>query len=157
MAVPDLSPLQRTALGSLVARCNVNIVSGWEAIANYLTVENLAWRIRLRPDHVGIHPENRGRFGIDPTGAHLHGVQIVHQGWSWSKCADVAATEVKDPDSVPDAVAMNNSTVDMANGLLPPLTSLKALSIGGWAREIRPQTQSIETYFFTIYTRGKIE
>ena len=121
----------QSKIDSLLLACQQKgIVSGWEAMVEFLLSENLAVKTRIRPDMVGVHSRNRGRYGIDIVGCHQHGDQILQQGFSLKKASDATCIEAVHYLSLEDE-KVNSDTVELSNGLLPPLTSLKALSVGG--------------------------
>ena len=126
----SFEPRVHEKMDSLLAACKNGIVSGWDATVEFLMQENLAVHVRIRPDFVGVHSQNRARYGIDIVGCHQHGEQILQQGFSFKKASDATCIEVRD-GVAPEDLAMNTETVALSNGLLPPLTSLKALSVGG--------------------------
>ena len=113
-------PRVQTRIDSLLLACqHKGIVSGWDAVVEYLLSENLAVKTRIRPDMVGVHSRNRGRYGIDIVGCHQHGEQILEQGFSWKKAADATCIEAGMFLS-PEDDKINADTVALSNGLLPP-------------------------------------
>lgn len=79
----------------------------------------------------GVHPLNRSRLGVGGSEAHHHGAQILSTGWSWRRASDATAIEAPPPGQNHEALASNESLVRLSGGLLPPLVSLKLLSLGG--------------------------
>ena len=116
------APRVHAKMNELLSACNNGIVSGWDATVDFLVKENLAVHMRIRPDFVGVHNQNRGRYGIDIVGCHQHGEQILQQGFSFKKASDATCIEVRDAVSPAD-LAMNQETVALSDGLLPPLTA----------------------------------
>ena len=129
-ATTTFEPRVQAKMETLLLACQQGIVAGWDATVDFMLAENMAIKTRIRPDMVGIHSRNRGRYGIDIVGCHQHGEQILAQGFSFKKAADATCVEVGGCVS-PEDDAINKDTVALSNGLLPPLTALKALSVGG--------------------------
>ena len=113
------------------AKKGLQVVQGWESIIATLTKANLIYVLQLRPDLVGIHSLNRAKFGICPRAMNAHGAKITRQGLSWKKASDATAVEPPTNKKLDDAIKDNNKWVELSNGLLPPLSDMKALSIGG--------------------------
>ena len=113
-------PRIQSKIDSLLLACQQKgIVSGWEATVEFLLSENLAVKTRIRPDMVGVHSRNRGRYGIDIVGCHQHGDQILQQGFSLKKASDATCIEAGHYLS-PEDEKVNSDTVELSNGLLPP-------------------------------------
>ncbi len=47
-----------------------------------LVKDSLAWRVRLPPKLVGVHPKNRGGWGVSGGNVHKLGSKVVEIGWS---------------------------------------------------------------------------
>eukprot|EP00971_Amphidinium_carterae_P342682 6482083-Amphidinium_carterae.1 len=106
-------------------------VATWDKIKSLLVKEGLArTNVRMPPELVGVHPENRSKIGLQPSMVHQHGHEILQAGFSWSKCQDATAVEV--PPSPLDKAAkdLNTKVVEMSKGLLPVLPDIKLLSLG---------------------------
>ena len=54
----------------------------------------------------------------------------MQAGFAWSKCADVTAVEAAGPDWQ-HGVQFNEELVALSGGLIPPLSDLRLLSVGG--------------------------
>ena len=104
-------------------------VAAWEAIRNCLSDAQLAWKQTLRCDYVGVHPMNRSGLGVGGSESHYHGADVLRAGWSWTKASDAAAFEADPADT--EALQFNRLLVDMSKGLIPELTLLKLLGVGG--------------------------
>ena len=86
----------------------------------------------IRCDYFGIHSMDRSTFGMDPYAMNSPADKIDLQGSSLKKCNDATAIEAPiDTEENRKDVKANERDVDCSNGLLPPLTGLHALSIGG--------------------------
>ena len=60
--------------------------TAWEAIQQVLVEQKLALMAAQLPcDQVGVHPENRNRFGVGGTEAQKHGKDVLTEGFSWKK------------------------------------------------------------------------
>jgi hypothetical protein len=88
MASPDII--------ALIDQCgheDAKIVLLVDRILDLLIVHKLAYRSRLSPQRVGIHPCNRDGVGISEHDMHRLGQEIVGMGWSWSACAHAVCVE----------------------------------------------------------------
>jgi len=122
-------------------------VSAWEAIQAELVQAGLAWTAQVPPDFVGVHPSNRSHLGVGGSEAHWHGAQVLQAGFSWAKAADATAIEAPPPPHDNEAVAANAKYVSLSDGLIPPLSQMKLLSIGGghtnvFLRSVKAGTRS---------------
>ena len=106
-------------------------VQAWEDIQVVLLDHQLLWRGHYLPEHVGVHPQNRSSLGVGGSEAHHHGAQVLKAGWSWSKCADVVGIEAPLPPHNQEAIAANEQYVALSDGFIPPLQTLRLLSVGG--------------------------
>ena len=88
-------------------------LAGWEAIQEVLIAKGLASTIQMPPDYVGVHPDNRSKFGLTGPDSHAHGEEILDIGFSWKKAADATAQELPPPGQPrhDDAVQANNDLV----------------------------------------------
>ena len=121
------------------------IVSAWEEVKELLKANNLAWVQQVPPEHVGTHRQNRSGEGVGAIQAHSHGNDICQQGWSWQKASDAVAVEYINGDSESDT--FNTMLVELSDGMLPPLASLKLLTISAshtnaFLRSVKAQTKS---------------
>ena len=58
--------------------------TAWEAIQLLLVEHKLALMgAQLPCDQVGVHPENRSRFGVGGTEAQKHGKDVLTESFSW--------------------------------------------------------------------------
>ena len=62
-------------------------------IINDLLEHNQAYRARLCPDEVGIHPSNRDGGGVEESHVHDIGRKIVRMGFLAPKCAGAVCVE----------------------------------------------------------------
>ncbi len=63
--------------------------------------------------------------------AHHHGSQILQAGFSWKKASDATAVEFPPAPLHIQPTAENEKYSKLSNGLIPPLSQLKLLSLGG--------------------------
>ena len=98
-------------------------------ILDSLAAQDMSYVARVPPPNMGIHPDNRSKWGVSGTDAQTHGRDILDVGFSWKKAADATCTEVP-PDSA-EAKRHNEENVTLSSGLIPPLLAMKCLSIGG--------------------------
>ena len=106
-------------------------VAAWEQIQDALLKAGLGWTAQMPPDFVGVHPCNRSRLGVGGSEAHFHGAQILQAGFSWAKAADATAVEAPPYPHDMEAAAANDKFVSLSDGLIPPLSQMKLMSIGG--------------------------
>ena len=85
----------------------------------------------MNADAVGIHPRNRSGQGLDIGECHSHCYEVVQQGFSWTKAADVTAIEAPGGEELQAATAFNDELAENSNGMFPKLKVLRLLSIGG--------------------------
>ena len=106
--------------------------TAWEAIQHALVEHKLALVAAQLPcDHVGVHPENRSRFGVGGTEAQKHGKDVLTEGFSWKTASDAACFDCPPPPLDAEPKAFNIHMVDQSQGLIPPLSVLTAVSVGG--------------------------
>ena len=106
--------------------------TAWEAIQLLLVEHKLALMgAQLPCDQVGVHPENRNRFGVGGTEAQKHGKDVLTEGFSWKKASDAACFDCPPPPLDAEHKAFNRAMCDQSQGIIPPLSMLTALSVGG--------------------------
>ena len=106
-------------------------VSAWDEIQEFLTEQKLGWITQEFPDFVGIHESNRSKLGVGGSEAHYHGADILKIGFSWRKSSDATAFECPPAPHDAEAKQVNESWVQLSGGLIPPLTQMRLLSVGG--------------------------
>lgn len=111
------------------AKKSGELLSTWDDIKQQLIEANVAWEAQTPPEFVGVHPDNRSGTGVGGSEAHFHGHKICKAGFSWIKAADATAFEVA--PGVSKAHDENDKIVSLSGGLIPPLTQLRLLSVGG--------------------------
>ena len=62
--------------------------SGWELIVKHAMDAGIATQMHVRPDHVGVHPDNRREFGIDGCHSQKLLSDMLDTGFSWKRCED---------------------------------------------------------------------
>ena len=112
---------------------NDRVVQHWEELIGTLREAGMAWTAQVEPDAVGVHPRNRSGEGLNVGEVHVHGADLVSQGFSWSKASDAMAIEAPlvDTPEYQNAVTFNNDLAENSCGMLPPLRCVRLLSIGG--------------------------
>ena len=74
----------------------------------------------------------RSKLGVSGIAVHQHGAKILKAGWSAKKCSDVCAFEVdSSSDHSSSLASSNDQLVRLAGGLLPQLSGLRLVSVGG--------------------------
>lgn len=127
------------------AKKSGTLVSAWDEIKHLLIEAKVAWIAQTPPEFVGVHPDNRSGTGVGGSEAHWHGFKIYKAGFSWSKAADATAFEVAPGQT--HAQRKNDEMVSLSGGLIPKLSQLKLLSVGGghtntWLRAIKAGCRS---------------
>ena len=103
--------------------------SGWAALEKLAMQAGVAWAQRLLIDQVGVSPYNREGLGVAAGDAQKHLVDINHLGFTWTKLeAKAKQTDQHDPEP---EIAFNEMQVKLSKGLIPPLSLMLAVSIGG--------------------------
>ena len=69
------------------------IVSAVDQVVDILIELKLAYRLRIPPKMVGVHPANRGGYGISASEIHSLGEEVVEMGWSWGACSHAICIE----------------------------------------------------------------
>ena len=103
----------------------------WEAILAVLTTNKMVLKLQLPPEVVGVHPQNRSNLGVDCVAAQEHGDDILQAGYSSQKASDATCFECPPGDMAKDFEDFNENLLKESNGYLPPLSTLKYLSVGG--------------------------
>ena len=106
-------------------------VAAWDEIQQVLTDGKLGYFSQVPCDFVGVHESNRSKLGVGGSEAHHHGADILKMGFSWKKASSATAFECPPAPFDDEAQKHNASWVELSGGLIPPLTQLKLLSVGG--------------------------
>jgi hypothetical protein len=69
------------------------LVSVIDTALEIMEKEGLAWRAKVPCRLVGVHPANRGGYGVNPAEVHRLGSQIVAMGFSKAACSHAVAIE----------------------------------------------------------------
>ena len=102
-------------------------------------------------DWVGVHPANRSGAGVGGSEAQVHGLHLLSRaGFSLKKASD--ATAFQSPpahtEHFREAKAFNDKQCSLSDGLVPPLSKLILLSVGGthtntFCRQVKAAVKSI--------------
>ena len=68
-------------------------VSKVDDILSRLVSQKLAWKLRLPPRQVGVHPSNRGGYAVSAIEVHALGADIVYMGWRPEETAHAVCVE----------------------------------------------------------------
>ena len=109
-----MSATLRELIDSIHGHADSRLVSVVDAVLEELERNALAWRVQLPPRLVGIHPKNRGGWGVAGGDVHKLGSKIVAMGWSPQATAHAVCVE--DPDGT--AAAFTGRLVAESDGLL---------------------------------------
>jgi hypothetical protein len=115
-----------TAISELLKSGQANPVKTWNAIFDVLRESKLAWSQKIHVEHLLVHPENRGKTGINPYNAHKTGALILKLGadmgeLSKSTCFEVSANSAKHQEQL----NFNIELTEAANGLLAPVSGVE--------------------------------
>ena len=104
------------------------LVQGCDDILKLLKGVSLSYPSYLPPRSVGVHPENRDKYGLNTEDVHGLGKDIARMGFSESLCAQALAIEEADGSKAFD---MFNIKLAMGNERLAPVEpcSLKFASL----------------------------
>ena len=72
---------------------NAKVVSVVEEVLKKLESQKLVYRARIHPRRVGVHPANRGGWGISVVEVHALGGEIIEMGWSMQATAHAVCVE----------------------------------------------------------------
>ena len=100
-------------------------VSAWDKIMMLLLEHNLAWRLQVQPEFVGVHPSNRSKFGVGGAECQSHGLEVLTAGFSWRKASDATAIEATPSDA--EEQDFNMRLTALSGGLIPDLVLMKLL------------------------------
>lgn len=67
---------------SSVGKADARLVSVVDEVLASLEKSGLAYRLRIPPKLVGVHPANRNGYGVSAIEVHALGAEIVKMGWS---------------------------------------------------------------------------
>ena len=96
---PDMSDNVDSSIAKLLAgveKGDARLVSVVDEVLMQLEQKKLAWRAHLPPRCVGVHPENRGGYGVSAPEVHRLGAKITAVGWSHDATSHAVAVEDKD-------------------------------------------------------------
>ena len=105
------------------------LVPNIKKILKLLEKEHIAYKIRIKPEHVGVHAKNRDGYGINVVDIHELIVDIFHVGWDWDEVRAVCSD--KDPMDE-ESILINKKLGEEHPTLWPqiPLASLHYFSLG---------------------------
>ena len=69
------------------------LCSAVRRILTHLLQHNQAYRARLKPDEVGIHPSNRAGGGVEDSHVHALAARIATLGFVWEQCSGAVCVE----------------------------------------------------------------
>ena len=104
------------------------LVQGCDTILGELAGVSLSYPSYLQPRTVGVHPENRDKYGLNTENVHGLGKDILRMGFSGDLCAQALAIEAADGGK---AFEVFNDTLVKGNVRLAPVEpgSLKFASL----------------------------
>ena len=108
---PGMSGYVDSSIAKLLAsveKGDARIVSVVDEVLMHLEQKKLVWRAHLPPCCVGVHPDNRGGYGVSAPEVHRLGATITAVGWSHDATAHAVAVEDKDRRT---AIFMQNLVV----------------------------------------------
>jgi hypothetical protein len=91
------------------------LASSIEWVLTVLEREGLAYRVRLSPKVVGVHPKNRGGWGVSPSGSQALGDKITAMGFVVKETWHAVCIE---DDTNGTIMYFTQSMFSLADGLL---------------------------------------
>ena len=91
------------------------LASSIEWVLTVLEREGLAYRVRLSPKVVGVHPKNRGGWGVSPSGSQALGDKITAMGFVLKETWHAVCIE---DDTHGTSMNFTQSMFDTSDGLL---------------------------------------
>lgn len=111
---------------SLIDACSggneSRVVATVDSVVNQLMELGLAYKVRLPPSWVGVHPTNRGGYGVSQTEVHALGAEILRMGWSWEACRHAICIE---DDKKGTVKAFSAAMTGKMDGLAPTTSECK--------------------------------
>ena len=128
----SLSPLASTSMAAVDAlianqlesidKEDAQLISIIDNIVGRLVDQRLAWTMKIPPKFVGVHPANRGGYGVSAVEVHALGRDIVKMGWSTAATAhavciedgpdkSIAKFSVRSSHSTPGLGVVDESTI----------------------------------------------
>ena len=87
--------------------------------------------VQLDCETVGVSPKNRSGIGVDAFGSQEHGDEVLKVGYCRKKAADATCVNRPPPPHGKELIECNIQLEQQAKGSIPPLKTLKAVSVGG--------------------------
>lgn len=106
-------------VASLLASVNKEdsrLVSVIDDVLAELENTSMAWRVKLPCKLVGVHPANRGGWGVSPGDVHRLGSVIAAMGFSPAACSHAVCVEDADGDAAQFTQKLINSSDGMLGG-----------------------------------------
>lgn len=103
----------------------------WDTIVQEALEAGIAWKEQRAPDQAGVHPENRGTFGVDGHNSQCLGGDILSVGWSWQKCSDATSVSAPPEPWLTNPREFNEELASLSGGLIPQLKLVGVLTLGG--------------------------
>lgn len=75
-----LTPELQTSLSNALKDTSKGIMGRWKTVLDVLLPSNVAYKAKVAPGHLLVHPQNRGGSGIQPFNMHQKGAKIVACG-----------------------------------------------------------------------------
>ena len=114
-----------------IAKATGERTTAWEEIEDILVAHKMGRKnVRMPPEFVGVHPENRSRFGVGGSDAQVHLKELLVEGFSFKKSADATAVETPPPPHDVACKKFNDDLEATSRGLIPPVFELKLNSCG---------------------------
>lgn len=134
------------------------LLSTVDAVIKKLEQHQLAYKARLQPRQVGVHPKNRDGCGLNYEDVHGLGHDIACLGWSWEEVGKAVAVE-EEPGSA--CIEDFNRRLAEGNSKLPAVIpdSLKygSLSCSHTNMFLRCMASAVESQDEMLSTDGKLD
>ena len=121
----------QTEIGRLIAqsRDHGKLSSAAEQITKVLLQHGLAYKQKIQPWHVGIHPQNRDGLGVSSNEVHSLISDILQVGFSWEEASRSICVEVDPSDQ--KMKEFNTKLSQQAGGKLAFLDNIRFASVAG--------------------------
>lgn len=117
-----LTAAVKTALNNAWDDSSKGIMGRWKSVLQVLMCNNVAYKAKLAPCNLLVHPQNRGGSGIQPFNMHQKGAKIVACGAKFDLLIGSVAFEMHPEEAKRmKQVQFNENLALTSNGLMAPV------------------------------------
>lgn len=110
-------------INSLLSSSNLGLAAKWSLIESYLLKCGAAYEIRIQPEYMLVHPQNRGGTGLNAFNAHALGSKIYALGADLYQLGKSTCFEIPQLlDQREHVMRFNERLVDDSMGMLACVT-----------------------------------